>query len=854
MKKHLLKCIALCMVLALALPILPFTNTTKVSAASGPTISASTKTLMGIGSTFTLSIKNLSSSTVKSTAWYTTNKKIATVERNTGYVTAEGKGTTWVKVKITYKNKSVKTLGCKVTVKVPATGIEITNANDTEANNGRHVIEVGESYDFNAKLTPSNASDLITYTFTSSVDSLVKFDAKKGVVTGLKPGFGILTATASLTKAGAATSYVRDSINIEIVDKTARVSSVTVKDSTTMVVIFDRAISKSAVIGTDDKLNNNVSITAKTNSKGVVANGVGTLTGSLSADGKTLTVSSSKIFNGLYGIHVSGNITTTDNISVEDYYREIEFYDTVAPSFKDYTVDDTGLIVSINFTEPMDFSALTVANSKLVANANTTAAMPATLTLLNIKTNYKASADGRSLVIDLTNMSTYDRNKLFAVSMSGIKDLAGNYPTSYPHTVYLSTDTSYKPQAALIKIERTGINVLTATFSRSIQTPGYIYLSNGEMLNGVVDTKDKKKVNYTLTATATQLTGSQRVTIGYWNSYNVNPNDTSANTQQYRQVDFTTDRTVPVLTGYELVTDINGTTTTNIIKLTYNKDITLLAASGTFAAKLITTNNDIYSNYNIGFTAIANANVVSVILNDTQFSEPGSYTINIPEYFVRDEYLNTNAATTVQIYKGASSSSVLPAPKTVTQDPSNASFIYVTFGQKIDKASAELVSNYMIAGVTVISAELMDNTTNGATVKLTLLSGSIPYGTIYPITIKGVKGFNNTYSAMETFADIIPLNENSGPLISTVKFTYPNTLILTYNEAIFGSASFKVIQGNKDYVSSCVISGNTVIITLVDIPTMGTALVITPTATNNIKDAAGNVSTPITRTVIPTIN
>lgn len=852
MKKHLLKCIALFMVLALAVPMLPLANTQKASAASAPAISASTKTLLGIGSAFTLSIKNLDSSKVKSTAWYTGNSKVLKVDRNSGYVTAAGKGTAWAKVKITYKDKSIKTLGCKVTVKVPATGIEFTNANDTEANNYRHVIEVGESYDFNTKLIPSNASDLITYSVDSKVSSILKLDAKKGIITGLKPGFAILTATASLTKAGAATSYVRTSINIEIVDKTARVSSVTVKDSTTLVVVFDRPVSKSSVIGENDKLNNNVSIAAKTNEKGVVANGVGTLTGSLSADGKTLTVSSSKIFNGLYGIHISGNITTTDGINVEDYYKEIEYYDTVAPSFKDYTVDDTGLIVSINFTEPMDFSALSIIDAKIITNGAT--AMPATITTLKTKTNYKASADGRSLVIDLTNMTDYDKNKLFAVTISGIKDMAGNYPTSYPHTVYLATDTSYKPQAALITLERSSINILTATFTRAIQTPGYVYLSNGEMLTGVVDAKDNKKVNYTLTPTAQQLTGSQKVSIGYWYSYNVNPNDTSTNTLQYRYVDFTTDRTVPVVTGYELITENNGTTTTNILKVTYNKKVTLLSASGTFAAKLITANNDIYSNYNIGYTAIANDNVVSIILSDSQFIEPGTYTIILPEYFVTDEYLNNSASTTVVVQKGAASSSILPAPKTVTQDPSNASFIYVTFAQKLDKVSAETVSNYNIAGVTVVSAELMDNSTNGATIKLTLLAGSIPYSTIYPVTIKGVRGFNNTYSAMDTYSVIIALNENTGPIISTVKYTYPNTITLTYNEAIYGTASFKVVQNNKDYTSSCVISGNTVVITLVDLPTMGTAMVITPTTSNSIKDGAGNVSTDSVRTVIPTIN
>jgi hypothetical protein len=846
MRRRLTRWLALMMVIILALPMLP---AIKVNAATKASLSMSSKTLVGVGATVSLSLKNVKTANVKRATWYTQNEDVAIVDVKTGKVTAVGKGTTKIKCKITYKDGKVERPYCKVTVKIPATAVTINNAKDTEENNNRHVITIGESYDFNASLTPSDANDQV-YWFVDN-QNFASVD-KNGVVTGLKPGIVRLTAKASLTASGAAKSQVDYGINIEIVSKTARVISTVLTDTTTLVVNFSNPIDASTIIGTNGKLLDNIVITAKTDDSGATANGLGTLTGSLSTDGKTLTIKSTNTFNGSYAIHFLSNIKTTDGIALLDYYENLNLKDNTKPSFVNWTVDDTGLVVSLNFSEVMDFSGLVVTDPKVVTTGQT--ALTSTLTMISLKDNYVPSKDGKSLTIDLSNMPSVDRNKMFAINLSGIKDKAGNYPAAYPLTVYLMADTTARPQARIITIARSGYNTLTATFDRAIKTPGRALLSNGEWLQGVVDPTDNKKVNFTLSATAALLTGIQKVSIGYWDGYNVSPSDTSAGVLISYNIDFTTDRTVPVLMKSELTTITENNVDSFALVLTYNKAVTLINGTGSFISKLVTSSNDIYSNKILNYTAIAKENVVTVILNSSQITDSGVYTITIPTGFVRDSYNNLSMENTVQVKKDGGSSTALPAPKGIAQSPDNASVVFVSFGQKVDEATAQNVTNYSITGVIITSAELIDNTPTGATVKLNILQGSIASTTIYPITITGITGYHNSYTVMDRYQTIIPLTENKAPGFVSITYKYPYTITLTYDEAIKGTTNYKVYQGSTEIVCSSVINGNTVVITLNSLPIINTPLQVSPTQYNSITDTLGNIAINDSKFVTPVVN
>lgn len=846
MKKQMYKYLALLFLVVLTLQTVTGDKTMIVKAATEPTLSLSSKTVVGVGAGFTLQLVDVDMTTVKRATWYTQDEAVATVDK-TGNVTSTGKGTTKIKCKITYKDGSVKRPACKVTVKIPATGIDISNTVDYEVNNS-HVIALGETYNFNRNLTPSNASDKTYWVIDNEDYATVN---SSGIVTPIKTGSIRLTAIASITADGVATSYVRDTINITIVEKTANVSSILLTDSTNLNITFSNPMDSSTILNSAGKLLDAISITAKTDTKGIVASSLGTISGSLSTDGTVLTITSTNAFNGLYGIHFSSDIKTLDKVSLVEQYETMELYDTVPPRFTNYTVDDTGLKVTINFSEPMDFTGLAITEVRAINSTNTI--LPITVTMLSDTANYIVAEDKQSLSIDLTSMSSTDYNKMFLVSMSNIKDIAGNYPTNYPLTVYFATDTTAKAQAQLVSLVRTGYSTLTATFSRAIQSPGMLMLSNNEWISGVVDENDTKKVNYTLSTASSLLTGIQTVSLGYWNSYNVISTDTSASSLITRTIDFTIDNTVPQLLDSELALVTENGITSHVLTLTYSKNVNV-AASGSFSAKLVTLNNDIYSNRIIGYTATAKNAIVTIVLTSSQFTDNGTYNLSIPAGFVVDNYANKSISTTVAVQKNSSTSTSLPAPKEIVQSTESNSIIYVVFGNKIDNESAQNVANYTITGVKISSAEVIDNTSSGATVKLTLAVGSLTSTTVYPITISGITGYNGSYTAMATYQTVVALKENVSAYLVSSLYTYPLTLTLTFNENISGTANFQVIYNNTDIVSSSVIVDNTVVITLKTIPTQNTVLQIVPTATNSILDTNGNTSTIATRYVVASYN
>ncbi len=849
MKKHLFKWIAFLLAIILTVPLLP-ADTAFVSAAAKPAMSVDSKTVIGINQEFKLSIKNLPKTGIKSASWSSTNKKVATV--NGGEVTSVGRGTATIKCKITYKSGKVITPACKVTVKIPATAIKISNAQDDVANNSRQVIAVGDTYDFNSALTPANADNSITYAISNNEIATVD---SNGIVKGVKPGFVTLTARAKLAKPKDYKNNldnildIKDSINLEIVTKTAKVTSVELLDTTTIKVTFDEAIDEKTVLGADKKLLSNISIVTKSDKNGVIASSLGTLTGSLSSDGKILTISTSGYFNGLYGIRFSYNILTKkDSQPLMDYYKELSLYDTEAPSYKNYTIDDTGLIANIHFSEAMNFSGLKVVDVAQVSGTAT--AKSSTISRLSQKANYKASDDSKSLSIDLTQISTLDRDKQFRVVFSGLKDRAGNYPANDRITAFLATDTKPKAQARVVSIVRTDGNTLTATFSRAIQTPGNILLSNGMSINGIVNDKNTYQVTYTLDSSSAKLTGMQDVQIGYWDSFNVNTSDSSANTYVTMKVNFTYITELPELIDYQFTVDnYNGEAVYNLL-LFYNKEVTLLERSGEFKARLVSSGKSSSDNY-IGYTANADGTIVTVVLDKGDMNEAGTYTITIPEDFIQDEYGNTNIDTAVKLVNADGSSTALPRPRAVVQSSDDASVIFVTFGNKLDEDSAQNAGNYNVSGAVVESAELTDNTTTGATVKLKLMADSVNESTRYSITISGISGYHNSYTVMEPYTTFVYLRENAGPGKGNAVYTSPDKIIITFNETILGTASFTVMQNGVDLVDSCIISGKRIIITLDDKPVANQPMEIIPTSSNRITDAFGNLSDIGTYNITP---
>ncbi len=846
MKMYLKRHIAMTMVAVLVISLL--WNLNIVSAAAATTTPTFTKTkveLVGTGETISLAIKNkVAKSTYK---WTSSNKKVATVTSK-GVVTSKGKGTATIKCVITYPSKKTKTLSCKVTVVIPATEVKITNAILV---NGAHVMNIGSSMDFDTSMVPTNTSDKIYWSISGGDTSCIRIDdAEQGKITALKVGKVTLKATAAKasTKEAAAKSIINESVIIEVVAPTATVKSAEIIASNEIKVEFDSPVNQSTVIGLNNKLSSNIEVTMSKDTKGVVAADPGELTAKLSTDGKILTITSKNAFSGYYGINFTSGILTTAGVALEPYYKKVTYSDTTPPSFAGSSLDDTGMVVSINFSEAMDFSNLKVSDAKLISTTGIAASATTIATLNNVQ-NYIVSADKKSLVINLSKIPNIDHGKMYSVIISGVKDLAGNLPANIYIPVYFQTDITPKPQARVVSVVRSGYNTITATFDRAIQTPGSGQIEGSSTMPGVVNVDNNKQVVYTFGNNETFYTGLKKVYLGYWSGYNVMATDTSASRLQEFYVDFTADKTSPIMVDYKYDAE------KSILTLTYNEEVNLTTSTGIFSSIYTSINEDVIPNTNINYTKISHIEGKNIIkLQLVGLSLIGTYNFNVEQGFVTDNFRNVSMVKALTISTTGSSSGELPGPIEIKQSANNLNEINITFLHKLDKASAMNASNYKIAGLNVLSADLKENISTGATVVLTV--SNIDYQVERPMTITGVKGFNNSYAPITLYSTTVTLKETTRPELQGAPVfdaTSRSSIRLNFSEAVQGTMTVRVTQAygsaNIEIGNTVTVSGSTAIINLSSIPTANNWIKI-DILTSTITDLNGNPIVPMTSSMM----
>jgi hypothetical protein len=844
MKMFLKRKFAMLLVLAFIVPLIWNQNTAVASAAT-PAFVQSKLEIVGESETYQLNIENkVSGSKYK---WSSSNTKVAKVSSK-GLVTSVNKGTATIKCKITYPSKKTKTLSCKVTVTIPAKQISISNA---PLINGAYVMKIGDKMDFNVSMTPANTSDkTYWYAWRGDTECIQVNDSSEGIVTAVKAGKVVLRVKAAKSSDAdtADLSYVDDAVIIEVVGPSATVKSVEMTSSNEIKVIFNSPVNQSTVIGTNGKLSDNIEITARKDASGTTATDPGVLTASLSQDLMTLTITSANRFEGSYGISFS-NIKTSTGEPMEEYYRQISYTDTVAPVLTNITYDESGLNAYINFSEAIDITGLKIASASLVPSQGTSASNTSIAILGNVL-NYTLSTNKKAIVINLSNIPTVDQNKLFQVTFSGVKDLAGNVPSSFTLTAYIKVDTTPKAQARILTVARTSYDTITATFDRAIQFGGMAMIGGSTPINGTVDTADTKKVNYKLTDAQALYTGYQRVQVGYWNSYNVSTSDTTALRYYDFNIDFTGDKTSPNLNSSEFDSD------TGILTLVYNEDVNLNQPAGIFSSTYVSIYDDIIPFTNISYTNVTHSdgnNIIKLKLTFGSANLIGRFTFTLDAGFVKDNYRNLSVAKNITIGINSGDASELPAPISITQSATNLNEINIKFENKLDETSAETISNYSITGVTVQKAELTENTTSSANVKLTV--GTISVTENWPITITGVKGYKDSYAPITSYKGNVSLKENVKPyyIPSPVFDTITRSVIrLNFSEQIQGTMTVKVTQiinnTTVEYNSVVTIIGSSAMITLTSVPVNNNYLRI-DILTNNITDLSGNQVTPLASTL-----
>lgn len=855
------------LVLGILLPIY-WSGSVKTAEAATPVLKEKKLELHGIGEVYQLEVLNKKADSKY--RWSSSNTKVAKVS-GSGLVTTVNKGTAEIECKVTYKSGKTKYLYCDITVLIPAQEIKINNANDKK---GAHIMRVGESYDFNRTLSPSNSTDKTFWSLDASSGdanpNAVRIDNNtNGKVTALRSGKIVLVARAAreATAKSAANSYIKDAIIIEVVGAAAEVISADIINSKQIKVEFGTAIQSSTVLNSSGTLSGNIRIT-RLDSSGGEAKDPGILRGSMSSSMKTLTITADNYFNGRYGITFEKGILASGGEAVYQDYFELNYtavvpedgsgntntdnsdtgsdgntntdntvVDTDAPRLVQAMLDDNGMTNIITFSEKMDFSGFTASGAKITYGSSDAAA--GTISFLNSKFNYSFSSDGKSVYIDLTGINSGDYNKSFSVTISGVTDTSGNRLAGGSAVAVLRTDTSSKAQARPISVIRTSYDTVTATFSRSIKTPGHAYV-NGGYCYGEVDMNNNKQVNYKLFDYHKTLTGVQTVSIGFWDSYNVVPEDTYANRTYDFKVDFTTEKIRPQMLSYDFNPDLK------ILTLTFNEKASLSLETGYLGYTMASNQRENINGYLKYTQASAVGNVIEILLSDMTLY--GDYTFTLAEGFVKDAFQNLSYSRTITVRNGsgAGGANKLAEPYSIYQSVDNHSFIFVEFADKLDDATASDPNNYSISGVTTEEVKLLRNTTNGATIRLTAQKGNITSTGKRKITVSGIKGYNGSASEMDDYSTDVSLIENKDPELLSVKYdaALKNTIRVKFSEAVKGSMTVTVRERSTGYSLGNVvtISGDTVLITLSNIPSDGTYLLIY-VDNNSITDLSGNQST-----------
>lgn len=293
----------------------------------------SKKTLDGIGVTYQIEVKNLSATTART--WYSTNDKVAKVDSN-GLVTGVNYGTAVIKCVVGDKKKGTSVLSCVIKVKGKKAEVTITNK---ILKDDIQYMTIGSTYDFNATIKPEGTAGKISWSINDPSIATVNAD---GVVTAIKEGLAVLTATAvgdiasvvpasgsAVAASGSAitlTNVKSDKVVIRVTSGTTiepvRVDTVTMGSDKTLVIKFTASMKPETLINSiSSVLNSAITITPVANAYGVTAVNPGELKGVLTDNGKTLIVTATNYFYGYYDVKLTNQVISAAGAALKEYQK-----------------------------------------------------------------------------------------------------------------------------------------------------------------------------------------------------------------------------------------------------------------------------------------------------------------------------------------------------------------------------------------------------------------------------------------------------------------------------------------------------------------------------------------------------
>lgn len=596
---------------------------------------------------------------------------------------------------------------------------------------------------------------------------------------------------------GQFASFVYRALNVEVEPVEAEVASVSAINAKQIEIKFNKAVDKSTVFSnvTTGTLHAGV-VTVKrtvndtTDANKNVDSSSDTITGSLSADGKTLTLTvdaaSAKYFDGTYAVTVSDAVKTTDGKTLAAYAGTFTAKDQTAPTVKEVVYNTITNQVEVTFAEPVTrvpdvvrLNGEPVSGVAFVAGTNQTK-------------------------VAFTKPSSVAAGSTASIYVAGTTDAASNILSPYNGNLTFTNDASALQVTSVTQISSNKVKVV---FNKSLA-------SNDATIDGALTAIIDGTVVAAGDVTAaldTTDTSKKTVIVTFSGSYTA-PN--------YFYGSSATSKAVTLTFANDVITDVFGkklAATTQSITMT--KDV---AGPQVVSAKIASNGVDIEVTFDEEIAAAGNtANIVlrkdgvamgtavsavrkgatgddAKVLVITPAAADlvsgklpaGTYTVRLEAGAIADAHTNNNAVATTTVSKAATTTDLTAIIATQT---SQRNIFEVTFSEDVTTSSALNLANYTLDGAALPSGTdiYFKNGAANRTVVIALPKGSINIGVVGTgtnarLAVSGVQ--TSSGKTVVPTSGTVLVEDNTAATLQSATLVGSNVLKLTFNENI--SASF----------------------------------------------------------------
>ncbi|MFC7685762.1 S-layer homology domain-containing protein [Ureibacillus sp. GCM10028918] len=623
-------------------------------------------------------------------------------------------------------------------------------------------------------------------------------------------------------KGDVADTDLEASVKVTVVAVAPEVTGVSAVNSKQLVVTFNKAIKESTVISnttTGALVANSVAVSRTVADSNNPNKSVTSVTGSLSEDGKTLTLTAaaSTYFDGTYAIVLADSIKATDAQKLDAYAGTVTASDKVAPTVSKVEFNPSTGNFEVTLSEPvastpdvLRVNGTPVSGLAPVANSNNTkftVAKPASIaagTTASIHLAGTADYAGNILTaFDGSVVVSDDQSAVQVVSTTQISSNQAKIVLNKP--IASSDDTIDAAISALIDGQSvTAANVafakdttdksgktIIATFNTGYTAPNYFYgtASSKDVTfvfanEQIVDVYGKKLGTATQTVTMSKdVTGPKAVSTKV-----------------------STDGSYIEITFDEVISNlVKGADNSNI---TLRKDGVAVAMNGSDADVVIAADEN------------GDNKVLRISPDDTADLTAGTYTVRLAAGTVEDTHTNDAAIVNVNTTVSGTTTDLTAAFANLG---GNNNQFQVTFSEAVDSSALER-TNYTLDGTVLPEGtDIYFADSSKTLVNIVLPTDSVNFG-----TVGGSASTNNarlgvskvTTSAgkvVVTNSATVKVEDNTAAELQSASLVGNNIIKLTFNENLsaFSSSDIAdiiddlvITDGTNTFAATAVASGS----------------------------------------------